>query len=105
MTKKASNRGNRLIARQTDEAMAESGANARTHREAEKEQRTTLLARIRELETTLRKSERAREGLRHALTAERVARQAEREDAQKSYLFAVRTLAKRANLDGNGVLQ
>ena len=92
-------RGSRNISRQVDEQIQASGVDGRIERQAQKEERARLVARIAELESRLARSERAREALRCALTAERGARLDEREAGAISYRFAVRTLAKAAGLD------
>lgn len=92
-------RGTRNVRRQIDGEVQASGVEGRIERQAQKEERERLLARIAELESKLARSERAREALRCALTAERCARLDEREAGAVSYRFAVQTLAKAAGLD------
>ena len=92
-------RGSRNISRRIEGEIQASGVDSRIERQAQKEERARLLARIAELESRLARSERAREALRCALTAERAARLDERESSGASYRFAVRTLAKAAGLD------
>lgn len=94
-------RGSRVISLQADNDVEAGGSIDRNERQAHKVERERLLAQVRDLELKLRRSERAREGLRLTLTEERRARAEEREQADSSYRFAVRTLAKRAGLDGS----
>ena len=93
-------RGSNVIARQASDDLEHSGVNERATRTAAADERERLRQRIRQLEFELQRSERARAILRATLTEERKRNAADREEAKRNHLFAVRTLAKRANLDG-----